>query len=313
MAALVAFGASTVAACGPTVGPSTPTTSSTTSDDTTASTPTADDASTSPSGPTTDGPTTDGPTTSAADDSTGAGPIEYVGFWSQNYTDTPKTVRSFAPCGEAGPWLIEGALPELEACSSVDSMYLRVMGELLPSPGGGSPTLVVSEVLEGPCWQHSCDGGDPCDCTTFEALCALPPSPCDLFFQSCPEGEKCMPWANDGGTQWSATRCSPLADGPGQVGDPCTVEGSQYSGIDDCDLGSMCWNVDAATSTGTCVALCDSNQCQPELFCEDPGTACAIVDDGVVPVCLPMCDPLAPDCVPGYGCQETANGFFCIP
>ena len=37
---------------------------------------------------------------------------------------------------------------------------------------------------------------------------------CDLFEQDCPPGEKCMPWANDGGGAWNATRCSPVADNP---------------------------------------------------------------------------------------------------
>jgi hypothetical protein len=32
---------------------------------------------------------------------------------------------------------------------------------------------------------------------------------CDQWAQDCPPGEKCMPWANDGGSSWNATRCFP--------------------------------------------------------------------------------------------------------
>ncbi|MEX1364969.1 MAG: hypothetical protein AB1Z98_17710, partial [Nannocystaceae bacterium] len=34
-----------------------------------------------------------------------------------------------------------------------------------------------------------------------------PPPQCSLFAQDCPDGEKCMPWANDGGDAWNATIC----------------------------------------------------------------------------------------------------------
>jgi hypothetical protein len=64
---------------------------------------------------------------------------------------------------------------------------------------------------------------------------------CDLWKQDCPPGEKCMPWANDGGGSWNATRCTPLAEDPRQPGEPCTVEGSGVSGRDDCDIRAMCW------------------------------------------------------------------------
>lgn len=58
---------------------------------------------------------------------------------------------------------------------------------------------------------------------------------CDVFAQDCPPGEKCVPWANDGGGVWNATRCSPVDDDPAAPGEPCTVEGGPTSGIDDCD------------------------------------------------------------------------------
>ena len=134
---------------------------------------------------------------------------------------------------------------------------------------------------------------------------------CDLFAQDCPEGEKCMPWANDGGTAWNATRCSPISDNPGQAGDMCTVEGSGVSGIDDCDIGSMCWDVDPETNMGTCVALCTGDEADP--ICEDPDTACAIVNEGAIVLCLPSCDPLLQDCPDGQACYPINDDFLCVP
>jgi Ca-activated chloride channel family protein len=105
---------------------------------------------------------------------------------------------------------------------------------------------------------------------------------CDLFAQDCMEGEKCMPWANDGGPLHNATRCSPVDPDPGQAGEPCSVEGSGVSGIDDCALGSMCWDVDAQ-GEGTCVAMCGGSAEAP--LC-DSGFWCYQGNDGALSLCL---------------------------
>ena len=52
------------------------------------------------------------------------------------------------------------------------------------------------------------------------------PFECNLFEQDCPVGEKCMPYADDGGGSWNSTTCSPVMENPGQRGDECSVEGS---------------------------------------------------------------------------------------
>ncbi|MCX4242327.1 ribulose phosphate epimerase [Paraliomyxa miuraensis] len=134
---------------------------------------------------------------------------------------------------------------------------------------------------------------------------------CDIFAQDCPPGEKCMPWANDGGSAWNATRCSPIAMNPGQPGDECTVEGSGTSGIDDCDLGSMCWDVDPETNVGTCVAMCTGDESNP--ICEDPDTSCAIANDGAIVLCLPNCDPILQDCAEGQACYPIQDAWSCAP
>jgi hypothetical protein len=135
---------------------------------------------------------------------------------------------------------------------------------------------------------------------------------CDVWTDDCPEGEKCMPWANDGGSSWNATRCSPIDTNPGQVGDPCTVEGSGVSGVDSCDSRSMCYYVDPEVGEGICVGFCDGTPQAPSC---DPGFICTIVNDGVLTLCRPECDPLLPQscdgdaaCLPASG----SNGFTCI-
>ena len=134
---------------------------------------------------------------------------------------------------------------------------------------------------------------------------------CSVWDQNCPPGQKCMPWANDGGSSWNSTRCSPIADDPGDEGDPCTVEGSGVSGIDDCDLGLVCWEVDPDTNAGVCHPLCIGSENNP--LCKDPGQTCSISGDGVLNLCLDACTPLTPDCPQGQACYPIHRGFVCAP
>lgn len=131
---------------------------------------------------------------------------------------------------------------------------------------------------------------------------------CDLWAQDCPPGDKCMPWANDGGDSWNATHCTPVAPDPVGLYEECIVEGNGFSGFDDCDYGLMCWDVDPGTNVGTCVALCGGDESEP--LCAD-GTACSITNDGALILCLPVCDPLLQDCAPGYGCYGFYDHFSC--
>jgi hypothetical protein len=134
---------------------------------------------------------------------------------------------------------------------------------------------------------------------------------CDIWAQDCPKGDKCMPWANDGGSAWNATRCSEVADNPGQVGDECTVEGGAVSGIDDCEVHSMCYYVDSETNVGTCVGFCAGNPESP--ICE-PDFLCSISNSGVLILCRRECDPILQDCMGSAACLGAAgsDGFVCI-
>ncbi|MEX1367325.1 MAG: ribulose phosphate epimerase [Nannocystaceae bacterium] len=154
----------------------------------------------------------------------------------------------------------------------------------------------------------SSTGRNPADSGSDDLSFVLDPdggpgNECDPTQQDCPKGEKCTAWANDGGTFWNANRCVDVT-GSNVAGDPCLVEGSGVSGIDDCDLGHICLNTNEE-NMGVCVAFCEGEQ----LACAS-GDACAVYNDGVLPLCLPGCDPLLQDCPPGQACIDTPNQTF---
>jgi hypothetical protein len=133
---------------------------------------------------------------------------------------------------------------------------------------------------------------------------------CDPWSQDCPEGEKCMPWSNDGGPAWNSLRCAPLNQSPKQIGDACTAEGGGLTGLDDCDVSLMCWDTDE-NGQGICVPMCTGSADAP--ICEDPNDTCVIANDGVLNLCLPKCDPILQDCGEGDACYPTGGNFACAP
>lgn len=134
---------------------------------------------------------------------------------------------------------------------------------------------------------------------------------CDPFAQDCPSGAKCMPWAADGGASWNATHCVPIAADAVGVGEPCMVEGSVVSGIDDCDGTSMCYYVDGVEGFGLCVPFCTGAPMQPVCAA---GAVCSAANDGVLNICRPLCDPLAQDCALAGSCLPTPDRaqFVCV-
>lgn len=144
-------------------------------------------------------------------------------------------------------------------------------------------------------------GGCPADA-------GVEPYECDVVAQDCARDEKCMPWANDGGAIWNATRCTPI-DGDDEPGEPCTVEGSGVSGIDSCVFGAMCFNVDPDSNEGICEAMCGGEfgalTCAGEVECSE-------VIEGTVLLCLDQCDPLGQACPDNQGCYAVPDGFACL-
>jgi hypothetical protein len=85
------------------------------------------------------------------------------------------------------------------------------------------------------------------------------------------------------------------------------VQRSASSGLDNCDLGSMCWYLDGLD--GVCVSQCSGSLEAP--MCPDH-THCVQSSDATITLCLPNCDPLAQDCVRGT-CLPWNDFFECGP
>ncbi|MBL8975762.1 MAG: hypothetical protein JNK56_34490, partial [Myxococcales bacterium] len=123
--------------------------------------------------------------------------------------------RSLAVCGLLGlPGL---ACVEYERASEEGGPGEAVTGPQGETSGGATPTSGGDEVGE---------------------------AECDLWAQDCPPGNKCAPYDKDGDGIHDTPRCVPVDGAPDQAGDDCSIAGSIASGIDSCDLGLMCWNVD---------------------------------------------------------------------
>jgi hypothetical protein len=135
---------------------------------------------------------------------------------------------------------------------------------------------------------------------------------CDIWDPNdCPDDEKCMPWDSGGGT-WDALKCSPVDANPKVIGDECFAPDGPAGGVDDCGVGLFCYYVDAQTNIGTCIEFCTGSPSTP--MC-GPDAICTIVNDGVLVLCRPSCDPISQDCEPaGSACyQATGTGSFtCI-
>lgn len=134
---------------------------------------------------------------------------------------------------------------------------------------------------------------------------------CDVFEQDCGRGQKCAPWANDGGMAWNATKCVPVDRMPDAVADSCIAQGNAFSGVDSCALGATCFNVDADTNAGQCYALCGGDLSAPSC---DRGSACWVHSEQVLALCIPTCDPTVPDaCALGQVCIPGDDAFLCVP
>ena len=132
---------------------------------------------------------------------------------------------------------------------------------------------------------------------------------CDPWLQDCPDGEKCVPYSNDGGS-WNANKCVPVTD-DGSAGDACV-----YSNIveaeDDCGPDTHCWNLHDVDGTimGTCRPFCTGTPDAPS--CPE-GSECLIANQGVITTCLETCDPLMQACPDGQTCawETSTDSFVC--
>ena len=199
------------------------------------------------------------------------------------------------------------ALFPLLACAQVD-----------PSTAASSTTTVASTTTTpSDPTTTTADHGTSAESTPTEGFIMTPDHggvnslECDPFAQACPPGQKCVPWVNNGGSAWNATKCVDIT-GDGAPGDPCFAPEGAAAGIDDCALGAICWDLDE-TDHGTCIGQCaGSSQTQ---ICP-PKFSCSFGDDGVLNLCFRDCDPLLQNCPGGDTCIPPNLGgyhFTCLP
>lgn len=216
-------------------------------------------------------------------------------------------LASLLGCSPLVEPLVEGSSESSgtgEAASSSSSSSSGAPSASSSSDGADASTTATSD----PGGYEEDDGGTGC---TFTCPDPPPPPPPpgdgDWCGIDCPEGEKCMPWANDGGSVWNTFRCSPIVDDPDAPGEPCLVEGSGTSGIDTCVEDAICWQVDPKTNEGVCHAACEVMG--NALTCAE-GFVCLLFDAGV-PLCVQSCDALMPDCPLGQACTFLGGGLVC--
>jgi len=177
-----------------------------------------------------------------------------------------------------------------------------------PSGGGGSSSASVGST-SGETTANDTSG--PLGTSDGASTGVVVPEDCDVFAQDCPEGYKCAPYSSDGDLALDAVRCVPVDPDPVGIGEVCTAGPNNQSGIDDCDVGALCWDLDPRTGMGECIELCGGSPEEP--ICEQqPEATCLISSSGVVFPCVLPCDPLGDDCDDDELCVPTNDTFFCV-
>jgi hypothetical protein len=180
--------------------------------------------------------------------------------------------------------------------------------ESAPSPTTATPEPITTTTLDPTTIEPT-----TLDPTTTDTPFIIKPDgivgtiECDVFKQDCDPGQKCTFWIEGGGGVWNATKCVNIT-GDGAPGDPCTAPGGGGTGIDDCALGSLCWDVDE-DNHGICIALCTGTPDAP--VCPSNST-CSITSEGVLNLCIPDCDPLIQDCAGDDLCIPSNGEFLCV-
>ena len=139
---------------------------------------------------------------------------------------------------------------------------------------------------------------------------------CSLLKQDCQDGEKCVPFNENGGIFPDGVKCVPETPNADEIGAECQTMGGFGSGEDSCVAGSLCLDLDD-DGFATCVEFCQG-ETPEEAFCEDPDETCVELFEPIIPVCFRKCNPLVQDCPDGEGCfmdapMLGAEGFVCMP
>lgn len=125
---------------------------------------------------------------------------------------------------------------------------------------------------------------------------------CDPGQQDCPKGQKCTSFVSTpGGKTVDSTHCVDII-GDDLFGESC----ERMVDNDTCAAGFFCMtDVSGHTGMGVCLEYCIVNQ-----PCEYGGE-CFAFNDGTLPVCQQLCDPLLQDCPGEQGCYAAFDSFVC--
>lgn len=122
-----------------------------------------------------------------------------------------------------------------------------------------------------------------------------PPQPgedqCDPLAQDCPSGFHCVPWSDAIDVLAKAFVCAPLVDEPIERYEACPVDQATCS--DPCEAGMFCMHSNYEGTSGLCLGMCGSDGDDEACAADEKCVTCA---DCSVGMCLPSCDPLAPQC-----------------
>ena len=172
--------------------------------------------------------------------------------------------------------------------------------------GDSAPTMATATTTASATASDSSSTGEACSFLGCDDMNGTPW--CDHFAQDCPEGQKCVAYADDGGNSWNALKCVDVT-GTDKPGEPCTSESSisGLNGIESCIEGAMCWNTNAE-GVGHCIALCTGSLEAP--VC--PNGTCTLGGE-VLNLCLGTCDPLLQDCASSADlCIPNGDSFVCV-
>lgn len=220
-------------------------------------------------------------------------------------------------------WLVSVAVLAAGACADKPDMMMTGSTNNVPPETGeaesgetettDAPVVTTTAAPEATSTGTSMSGTmtDPVEPTTStSAGFIVPPDggvsgQCDPRVQDCPEGQKCTAVSPARGEPWGVNICVDVT-GEGVVGDPCDVEDGKYTGIDNCDVGTLCMLTDEEGKGGVCVEFCDTSDGCPQT----PTANCVVYNDGSLPICLGSCDPIVQDCQDGQGCYNSAGDLF---
>jgi hypothetical protein len=235
--------------------------------------------------------TTNMSSTEGSESSTGPG--------SESGTESDSETETGEPSNPCGCMADELCVAIADDACTEDFGYTL---ECVPAVAACADNMCDPDCLDAVCNDDICT--PPCGQVPGIDVWCSSSSACDPIDQNCPEGEKCVPYASQGGN-WDDNKCVPVT-GDNMIGEACLSNGV-VEGSDDCDENGMCFGLDDE-GLGTCYGFCE-----PGELCPD-GQACFIANDESIALCLDTCVPHhSENCAAGTACEWAQEQYMCLP